>query len=72
MGKYLGVDFDRVPFTNYIHPEDRDLVLGRHARRIKGEKPPDTYAFRLVVRNDQEMWIELNTVLINWEGNRGH
>ncbi len=59
---------DRVPFAQYIHPDDRDMVLDRHERRIKGEKPPASYAFRLVGRNDQEMWVELNAVRINWQG----
>jgi len=68
MGNDLGVDLDRVRFTNYIHPDDRELVLDRHSRRIKGEKLPDTYAFRLIGQDDQVMWVELNAVLINWKG----
>ena len=68
MGNDLGVDLGRVPIENCIHPDDRDLVIERHKRRIKGEKQPDTYAFRLVSHDDQEMWVELNAVQINWEG----
>jgi PAS domain S-box-containing protein len=68
MGNDLGVDLDRAPIENCIHPDDRDLVIERHKRRIKGEKQPDTYAFRLVGHDDQEMWVELNAVQINWEG----
>jgi PAS domain S-box-containing protein len=68
MGNDLGVDLDRVPFTNYIHPDDRGLVFERHKSRIKGEKLPDTYAFRMVGHDDQKMWIELTVVQINWEG----
>jgi PAS domain S-box-containing protein len=67
MGNDLGVDLARVPFANYIHPDDRDLVLERYKRRIKGEKLPDTYAFRLVGQDDQVMWVELNAVQINWD-----
>ena len=68
MGNDLGVELDHVPFAQYIHPDDRGLVLERHKSRIKGEKPPDTYAFRLVGQDDQEIWIELNAVQINWKG----
>jgi PAS domain S-box-containing protein len=46
MGNDLGVDLARVPFANYIHPDDRDLVLERYKRRIKGEKLPDTNTVR--------------------------
>jgi PAS domain S-box-containing protein len=68
MGNDLGVDLDRVPFANYIHPDDRGLVLERYKRRIKGEKLPNTYAFRLVGQDDQVIWIELHAVQINWDG----
>jgi len=68
IGNNLGVELDRVPFVRYIHPDDRDLVLERHKRRIKGETQPATYAFRLVGHDDQEIWIELNAVQINFKG----
>ena len=68
IGNDLGVELDRVPFVQYIHPDDRDLVLEWHKSRIKGEKQPATYAFRLVGHDDQDIWIELNAVQIKWKG----
>ena len=68
MGNELGVDLNRVPFADYIHPADRNLVLERHKSRLKGENLPDTYAFRLIGRDDQMMWVELNAVEIDWHG----
>ena len=68
MGNDLGVELDRVSFAQYIHPDDRDMFLDRHARRVKGEKLPDISAFRLVGQDDQVMWVEHKVVLINWKG----
>ena len=68
MGNDLGVALDRVSFVQYIHPDDRDMFLDRHARRVKGEKLPNNFPFRLVGQDDQEMWVELKVVLINWKG----
>ena len=68
MGQNLAVDLERVPFLNYIHPEDRQMVIERHSKRLKGEEVPDTYSFRLMKRDGEELWAELNAVLINWEG----
>ena len=68
MGDDLGVELDRVSFAQYIHPDDRDMFLDRHARRVKGEKLPDISAFRLVGQDDQVMWVEHKVVLINWKG----
>jgi PAS domain S-box-containing protein len=68
IGIELGIDLERVPFDQYIHPEDRDMVIDRHISRLKGEKLPDTYAFRLIGKDGQEMWVELNAVELTWEG----
>ncbi|MEW6261434.1 MAG: PAS domain S-box protein [Thermodesulfobacteriota bacterium] len=56
------------PFVNYIHPEDREMVRNRHVSRLKGEDLPSTYAFRILNRQGNIIWVQLNTVLISWEG----
>ena len=68
LGRNLAVDLEQVPFLNYVHPEDRQMVIERHSKRLKGEKVPNTYSFRLMNRDGEELWAELNAVLINWEG----
>jgi len=56
------------PFTNYIHPEDRDEVVERHRRRMRGEKPPAVYTSRLVDVHGNTKWVEANVALIPWKG----
>ena len=68
IGHEMGVDLRKVPFINYIHPKDQQTVIERHKKRLKGEKVPNTYAFRIRKRNGETLWAELNAVLINWEG----
>jgi PAS domain S-box-containing protein len=68
IGVYLKVKLDEVSFTNYVHPEDRDMVVDRHRKRLNGENVPDVYSFRLISNEGKEMWVELNSVLMNWEG----
>ena len=68
IGRELEIELDRIPFDRYIHPEDRDMVIDRHQRRLAGEKLPDTYSFRLIGKVGQEMWVELNAVQLTWEG----
>jgi PAS domain S-box-containing protein len=67
MGNDLGVELDRVSFVQYIHPDDRDMFLDRHAQRVKGEKLPGNFPFRLVGQDGQEIWVELKVVLITWQ-----
>ncbi len=55
-------------FTEFIHPEDREMVTERHLARLKSEDLPNKYPFRIIRRDDNLRWVELNAVLIEWEG----
>jgi len=56
------------PFTEFIHPDDRMMVLDRHFKRMQGEDLPYRYAFRILTKSGETRWVELNSVLIEWEG----
>ncbi len=56
------------PFIEFIYPDDRGMVFDRHVRRIKGEEIPHLYSFRIVHREDNVSWVELNVIRINWKG----
>ena len=59
------------PFIDFIHPEDRSLVLNRHMKRLQGEiDEPSKYSFRIVHRSGKTLWVELKVVLIEWFGER--
>ncbi|HSR11341.1 MAG TPA: PAS domain S-box protein, partial [Thermodesulfobacteriota bacterium] len=57
-----------VPFAQFIHPEDRDMVLDRHRSRVQGKTPPDIYPFRGRDKSGSEFWVELNSVYLDWDG----
>ncbi len=56
------------PFLDFIHRDDRSMVADLHERRLRGEKLPTQYLFRLVGRDGGIKWVEIGTVLIEWEG----
>jgi PAS domain S-box-containing protein/putative nucleotidyltransferase with HDIG domain len=56
------------PFPEFIHPDDRGMVVERHLRRLKGDVSQPRYAFRLVTRDGSIKWVEIDAVLIDWEG----
>ena len=64
---YSAEELSKIPFVSLIHPEDKDMVLKRHRSRLKGEKLPNSYTFRIINKDDVELWVQLNTVLITWE-----
>ncbi len=68
---YLGSSPKEVtgrPFIEYIHPEDREKVAERHFKRLKGKDLPNVYPFRIIDRNGNVRWIEINAVRSEWKG----
>jgi two-component system, NtrC family, sensor kinase len=55
------------PFVQFIHPDDVGLVADRYARRIKGEAVPQIYEFRIIRKDGDSRWAELNAVTASWE-----
>ena len=64
---YQGKDLSSKPFIDFIHPDDREFVVERHMRRLKGEIFEETYPFRVVKSDGQMRWVEIQAVLIQWE-----
>jgi PAS domain S-box-containing protein len=56
------------PFSDLISPEDRDMVFGRHQKRLAGKDLPNSYEFRILDKNGKKLWSHLSTALITWEG----
>jgi two-component system cell cycle sensor histidine kinase/response regulator CckA len=65
---YSAEELAKIPFVKLIHPKDRDIVLEGQERILKGEEVPDTYSFRIINRTGEELWMQLNIVLIAWDG----
>ncbi|MEW6348648.1 MAG: PAS domain S-box protein [Thermodesulfobacteriota bacterium] len=65
---YTDTELAAMRFEHFIHPEDRLMVLDDHARRVAGDAPPSTNPFRVIDKSGQLKWVELNAVLVNWDG----
>lgn len=55
------------PFTDFIHPDDRDFVLQNHIARLKGEKVPERYDIRAYDKQKNLKWFEIKSAIIQWE-----
>ena len=56
------------PFTEFIHPDERDTMVERHLKRIKGDSVPSFYSCRIIDGEGNTKWLEINSVLITWMG----
>ncbi len=68
MTGYSKEELYSLPFTHFIHEEDREMVVDRYLRRLQGEKLVDIYSFKIVTQKGGIKWVEINAILINWEG----
>lgn len=55
------------PFTDFIHPDDREFVLQNHIARLKGEKVPERYDIRAYDKQRNIKWFEIKSAIIQWE-----
>jgi PAS domain S-box-containing protein len=65
---YSAAELGRSPFARFIHPEDREMVVDRNRRRLRGEKLPSTYSFRVLTQSGESLVVQINVVSIEWEG----
>jgi two-component system, sensor histidine kinase and response regulator len=66
---YTAEELANQPFLVAIHPDDRQLVLDNHTRRLRGEQVEQYYQFRVVnARTGGIIWVQLAAVQIEWEG----
>ncbi|MEM4155282.1 MAG: PAS domain S-box protein [Archaeoglobaceae archaeon] len=51
-----------------IHPEDRELVIGRYLERESGLREIETYSFRIIRKDGKVRWITVRPSKINLNG----
>ena len=59
-------DLSAKSLSRFIHREDSEMVMERHAKRLGGEKLPDVYPLRIVNRDGKTIWVELKARLFSW------
>jgi PAS domain S-box-containing protein len=65
---YPGDELSSLPFINIIHPKDREMVSETQASILNGDPFPNVYSFKLINKTGEELWGQLNSVLITWAG----
>ena len=65
---YTDEELSTTSIAELIHPKDRELVVARHLKMLKGEKVPGTQSFRVISKAGREIWVEHTAVRVSWEG----
>jgi diguanylate cyclase (GGDEF)-like protein/PAS domain S-box-containing protein len=56
------------PFIEFVHPDDREMVIDRYTSWLKGEAVSLSYDFRGIKKNGDSTWVLFRGVLITWKG----
>jgi two-component system cell cycle sensor histidine kinase/response regulator CckA len=56
------------PFLEFLHPDDRDLVMKTQTDRIQGREVPNVFFCRYFSKNGALRWAEIRASKITWEG----
>ncbi len=66
---FSGKEIRKMPFLEYIHPKDQDMIWDMHERMTKGENLPESgvVTCRLINAKGEIVWAEIKTIRIFWE-----
>jgi PAS domain S-box-containing protein/putative nucleotidyltransferase with HDIG domain len=56
-----------MPILDFVHPDDRQMVAEKYARRLRGE-PVEDYSYRSITKEGKIYWAEIRAIVIEWEG----
>ncbi|WP_051188518.1 PAS domain S-box protein [Proteocatella sphenisci] len=65
---YSSEELRRIHFVNYIYPDDAEIVVANHMKRLKDESVDRIYSYRILKKGGYVRWVEMNSLKINWEG----
>jgi len=56
------------PFLEFVHGDDRPLVLANYMKRMRGEETESSYEFRIIDKVGLTRWVHIHAVAMQWEG----
>jgi PAS domain S-box-containing protein len=54
--------------TQWVHPDDREILFSRFGKRLKGERCDSGYEFRGFHKDGTVRWVEVCSILIEYNG----
>jgi len=66
--EYEEEDLAGIPYSRFIHPDDRSSLYEGKTGVWDQEGVPGPYSLRILARSGREVWVQINAVDIEWEG----
>jgi len=55
-------------YAPYVHPDDREMVIGRGKARMSNRHAPQQYEYRFLRADGSSGWMECNATATTWDG----
>lgn len=55
------------PFTDFVHPDYKEIVYNNHLGRLRGEDVPERYDIKAYTKKGVLRWFEIKSAIIQWE-----
>jgi two-component system cell cycle sensor histidine kinase/response regulator CckA len=65
---YTRQELQNLPFHEFIHPDDRAMVIEQYHRGLADEVSSGTLEFRALTKDGTPLYTEINAVRAEWEG----
>jgi|GEM_PF-1015687 len=66
--KYHAEELIGQPFSQFVHPDDQQLVYENYQKRLLDPDFRDDYLFRFIDRDGGIYWVKTHAIRIMWEG----
>ncbi len=61
-------ELSNTSFDRFIHPDDLPMVVDRYTSRMKSQASEGSLEFRVLTKDNQVIYAEINVALTQWEG----
>ncbi len=65
---YTQEELISLPFLEFVHHDDRELVINSQLKRLKGEAVDVRYHLKILKKDNSIIWVEMSGTKIEWEG----
>ncbi|MDQ7787746.1 MAG: PAS domain S-box protein [Thermodesulfovibrionales bacterium] len=65
---YTTHELTGMSFLDFVYLADRDMVLEKQRKMLRGDIFSATYSFRFITKSGEDIWVELSNVIIEWQG----
>jgi PAS domain S-box-containing protein len=65
---YSQEELTSIPFSEFVHPDDRQIAMENYSMRLKGDWATPGRPVRIICKGGDVRWVEFSDSEVTWEG----